>query len=533
MSSVLHYHTRSAPVPGDPLPVAVRLASSSGDEPYVLYENHGAYAVAVGAAAELVVTPGTVRLRGPQTDRTEPWTGHPGPVIRGLLATLPFEGWRAYGTVAFELAYAGTPELAGLPADQVLLHLVVPAVETRLQDGTATVRALAPRDAQEAVAALARSPIEVGQSVPVQLDDSGAELYRQAVATAVREISTGSLRKVVLSRSVPVDADVDIPGTYLLGRARNTPARSFLLRLGGLRAAGFCPEIVLSVDAAGEVRTQPLAGTRALTGEPAEDSRLRGELLADPKEVYEHAVIVRTSFGELEEVCVPGSVGVRDYMTVKLRGSVQHLASDLAGQLAPGRDGWDALQALFPAGTVSGVPKTEANACIRRLDRDPRELYGGAVLTVDQDGSFDVALVLRSVYQRAGRTWLRAGAGIVGQSRPERELTETCEKLRSVSLSVAVVPPAAPARDEPAPLTLELMRDDVAEALRRPVSSVDDEESLIAQGLDSVGLMTLASKWSSYGVRLKVAELASDPTLTVWWDKVRARHGETTPALVT
>ncbi|WP_073788862.1 salicylate synthase [Streptomyces uncialis] len=537
-SSPRLYHTLSTPVPGDPLTVAVRLAMRAADTPHVLYERHGTWSVAVGAAAELTVTPAEVRLSAPDGERTAPWEGHPGPVVRQLLAGLPFEDWRAYGTAAFELAYAGTPSLAELPGDQVLLRLIVPAVETRITDGTAVIRALDPEAAERTAAALDPTAIEVGRTVPVDLAGEDSELYLKAVSSAAQEIREGrdgSPRKVILSRSVPVREPVDIARTYLLGRSRNTPARSFLLGLDGLRAAGFSPEIVLAVDPGGRVRTQPLAGTRALTGEAGEDDRLRRELLADPKEFYEHAVTVRTSFGELADICVPGSVAVHDYMSVKPRGTAQHLASELAGTLAPGRDGWDALASLFPAVTVSGVPKSAANVCIRRLERDPRGLYGGAVLTVDQDGSFDVALVLRSVYQRGERTWLRAGAGIVGQSLPEREFTETCEKLRSVSLSVVAA--QAPGADAAAPdradrdtgLSVERMRADIAEALRCPVELVDDERSLIAQGLDSVGLMTVASKWSAFGVRLKVADLALEPTLAAWGELVRAQRDGGTP----
>jgi salicylate synthetase len=132
-------------------------------------------------------------------------------------------------------------------------------------------------------------------------------------------------------------------------------------------------------------------------------------------------------------VCAPGTVRVADFMSVKERGSVQHPASDVVGRLADGRTSWDAFAALFPAVTASGIPKAAACDMIRRSESGERGLYSGAVLTVDADGAIDAALVLRSVFRRNGRTWLRAGAGIVAQSTPERELEETVEKLRSVS----------------------------------------------------------------------------------------------------
>jgi salicylate synthase len=196
---------------------------------------------------------------------------------------------------------------------------------------------------------------------------------------------------------------------------------------------GFSPEIVVKVDRDGLVVTQPLAGTRRMVGDRRENERLRSELCDDSKEVYEHAISVKAASEELLSLCSPGSVTIGEYMTVKERGTVQHLASSLSGQLAEGRTQWDALMTLFPAVTASGVPKLAALHAIRRFEQGNRGLYGGSVLTVDEDGALDAALVLRTAFWQDGRAWLQAGAGIVGQSNPDRELEETCEKLRSVS----------------------------------------------------------------------------------------------------
>jgi salicylate synthetase len=129
-------------------------------------------------------------------------------------------------------------------------------------------------------------------------------------------------------------------------------------------------------------------------------------------------------------------------MRVVPRGSVQHLGSRIRGRLQSGATCWDAFARLFPAVTACGLPKAPACAAIGRHEDGPRGLYAGAVLTADHEGTLDAALVLRSVYQRDGRTWLRAGAGIVAQSTPERELEETREKLRSVSRFLAAPRPA-------------------------------------------------------------------------------------------
>ncbi|MGW0593039.1 chorismate-binding protein [Streptosporangium sp. NPDC002607] len=205
---------------------------------------------------------------------------------------------------------------------------------------------------------------------------------------------------------------------------------SFLLNLGGQRAAGFSPETIVEVEANGRIRTQPLAGTRSLGPDAAENDRLREELRTDPKEVHEHAISVRLAAEEMETICRPGSVVIEEFMTVKARGSVQHLASRVAGRLRENLGPWSAFAALFPAVTV--VPKSAALAALNRHEPEPRGLYGGAVFRAGTDGSLDAALVLRTLFAHGNHTWLRAGAGIMGQSTPEREYEETCEKLRSV-----------------------------------------------------------------------------------------------------
>ncbi|QZL07104.1 salicylate synthase [Streptomyces sp. BHT-5-2] len=362
------------------------------------------------------------------------------------LSALPFRGWRAYGWAAFEASYA----LAGLDLeddDTPLLQLMVPATEVRLTGGAALMRTVGPVPAElRAMVAGGpdSGPAEAEGPRPLPVDVTADDGYREAVASAVRDIRAGKLQKVILSRVVPVGFPVDLVSTYAYGRQHNRPARSFLLSFGELAAAGFSPETVTEVRD-DHVATQPLAGTRALSGEAERDRRLREALLTDPKEVYEHAISVQTSVNELRTVSRPGTVRVEDFMSVKERGSVQHLASSVSGRLATGHDAWDALRACFPAVTASGIPKAAAYTCIRRLETQPRGLYSGVVMTVDANGDMDTALTLRTVYQRRGRAWLRAGAGIVEQSTPDREFEETCEKLRSISRWLVPAGSAAPA----------------------------------------------------------------------------------------
>lgn len=445
---MLRYRSAETELPGEPLLLAARLAESGLFDQYVVYEREGDFRFAGGALGEIVAGRSGVRRRWLAEETAAPLGPHPLRQVGEELAKAPAEGWTAYGWMAFEFSHLHTdhPERAG---DADLLHLVVPHTEVRFRQETAEVRS-ADQETLDAVLELLAKPVTRTpvDPRPIEVADPSGR-YPEMVARAVEEIRSGTdLQKVILSRPVPVPFPVDFVATYVHGRTHNTPARSFLLHLAGRRVAGFSPETVAEVSADGEVVTQPLAGTRARGFGGAEDERLRAELLADPKEISEHVLSVKLAEEEMATVCRPGSVSVRDLLSVRQRGSVQHLGSSVHGLLADDATAWDALRAVFPAVTASGIPKLPAYDCITRLEEGHRGIYSGAVLQVESDGALDAALVLRSVFEEDGRTWLRAGAGILAGSTPARELEETCEKLRSVAPYVVPAQPvtsAAPA----------------------------------------------------------------------------------------
>ncbi|MFI7500899.1 salicylate synthase [Streptomyces sp. NPDC049687] len=442
---MLRYRSAEAELPGEPVELAAGLAESGLFDRYVVYEREGDFWFAGGALAEVVVTRSEIRCSRLGEEDAAPLEPHPLGQVRERLARVDVEDWRAYGWMAFELSHlhAGRPDRAG---DGELLHLLVPHSEVRLrQDGTALVRS-ADQETLEVLLALLRNPVVRPAPVPRPIEVTDTEgRYAELVARAIEEIRTTGLQKVILSRTVPVPFGVDFPGTYVYGRTHNSPARSFLLNLGGRRVVGFSPETVAEVGADGEVVTQPLAGTRARGLGEQEDERLRAELLSDPKEISEHVLSVKLAEEELATVCRPGTVSVRDLMSIRRRGSVQHLGSSVHGRLADQANAWDVLRAVFPAVTASGIPKAPAFDCIARLEEGRRGIYSGAVLMAGSDGGLDAALVLRSLFEEDGRTWLRAGAGILAGSTPERELEETCEKLRSVAPYVVPAPGQEPA----------------------------------------------------------------------------------------
>ncbi|MFD0375931.1 salicylate synthase [Streptomyces sp. NPDC127112] len=434
-----HYRSAVLETAQEPLDIAVGLAASGLSTTSVVHEAPGEWSVALGVAAEVVVDATSVRCTSLGVTREEPWSGDPLAVVREFLSGLQISDWTAYGWCAFELSHA----VAGMTVGEgTLLHLVVPETELRLTGSRIHLRSLtssALTAAEEALARIAAgiAPTAPAASQPVRVDlENGAETYRHSVASLIEEIRAGKLQKAILSREVPVTADVDFPASYRKGRLENTPARSFLLEMGGLSCFGFSPETVVEVSADRRVSSQPLAGTRALTGDADLDRKLREDLLSDPKELHEHAISVKVAVDELIGPCEPDSVVVEEYMSVKERGSVQHLASRVVGRMPEDASPWDGFAAVFPAVTASGVPKLPAYQAIQRHEQSRRGPYAGAVLKVSEDGSMDAALVLRSVYAQDGRTWLRAGAGIVGHSHPDRELEETREKLRCVATSL-------------------------------------------------------------------------------------------------
>ncbi|MFF3071764.1 salicylate synthase [Kitasatospora sp. NPDC057904] len=412
----------------DPLAITAQLVGSGLLGEYVVYERQSCWHVAGNPVAEIRVDDRRVHTLLAGGGSAEDWSGRPWRQVERALGRIPVADWHAYGWACFELA-----SRPGSGTAEPLAHLFVPGVEFEVRADRVRVRALEGSDL-DAARKLLTEPAQGPDPTCVPLDVRQADTaYQAGVAHAVAEIGRGRLEKVILSRPVPVPFPVDLTASYLAGRRHNTPARSFLLDLGGWQAAGFSPETVVEVDAVGTASTQPLAGTRALTGDPDTDEALRAELFRDPKEVFEHASSVRLAVTELESVGEPGACRVSEFMAVRRRGSVQHLASRVTTTLADGRTAWDALGAVFPPVTASGIPKAAAYRLIEELEEQPRGLYSGTVLMAAADGSLDAALVLRAVYQRDGRAWLRAGAGVVGTSRPAREYEETCEKLASVA----------------------------------------------------------------------------------------------------
>jgi salicylate synthetase len=427
----------SIPLPAEinPADLAAELAAAlperMGDE-YLLYEQDGEWILAIGVLAMVELDSDELRVTHDGVTQRQNWSGRPGPVLAEALDRLLLETDQLFGWIAFEfgvyrygLQERLTPRTPLARLFWPRTRIVVTGTEVRVRGGEGRHH-----DAVRGLLGDGVPSLPHARAIDVTADSSG---YRDRVKAAVGEIVSGNYDKVILSRCVEVPFALDFPSTYRLGRRNNTPVRSFLLRLGGIRAVGYSPELVAAVHRDGVVVTEPLAGTRALGHGPVRDREARHDLETNSKEIVEHAISVRTSLQEITEIAEPGTAAVVDFMTVRERGSVQHLGSTITARLSSSRDRMDALEALFPAVTASGIPKAAGVEAILRLDESRRGLYSGAVVMISADGGLDAALTLRAAYECDGKTWLRAGAGIIEASEPEREFEETCEKLSTLA----------------------------------------------------------------------------------------------------
>ncbi|MFI1396910.1 salicylate synthase [Streptomyces sp. NPDC020681] len=417
-----------------PMPAAMRLVRHAGFADYMLYERDDRWTYAGGSVLMIAVDHRGLHARGIGMDAHAPGdsvasSGGPADVVAAarLLEESSVPDWRAYGWLAFEAG--GTT-----PSETPQLCLTVPQVEVRLDEaGHALLRATDAATLDRLASVLLEESTDTTASGQVALDlQAGGAAYQELVSRAVSQVQDTELRKVIVSRRIEVDKEIDLAATYEAGRSANSPARSYLFAMGGLRAAGFSPETVVEIDRR-VITTHVLAGTRATGSDQDATDALRDQLLGDAKEVHEHAITVADALTDFAQVCAPDSAAATRFMKVVRRGSVQHLASTLRGELAEHVDPWAALCALFPPAAATGVPRRAALDTIRRLEERERGLYGGAVIACDAHGGLDAALALRTVFQRNGRTWLQAGAGVTSGSDPRREFEETCEKLRSVA----------------------------------------------------------------------------------------------------
>jgi anthranilate synthase component 1 len=218
----------------------------------------------------------------------------------------------------------------------------------------------------------------------------------------------------------------------------------YLLRFGDLDVVGSSPEALVKVEGT-RALMHPIAGTRPRGATPEADTALAAELLSDPKERAEHVMLVDLGRNDLGRIATAGSVEVVDLMTVERFSHVMHLVSTVVCEVAPSVSSLDVLCACFPAGTLSGAPKVRAMEVIEALEPTRRGLYGGVVGYVDVAGDLDTAVAIRTVVMRDGHAYVQAGAGIVADSDPSLEDTESRNKAAAVLAALASAEALRPA----------------------------------------------------------------------------------------
>jgi anthranilate synthase component 1 len=255
--------------------------------------------------------------------------------------------------------------------------------------------------------------------------------YFAMVAKAKDYITAGDIFQVVLSQRF--EAEFTLPPTALYRALRRTNPSPYMyfLDFGDFAVAGSSPEILVRVQD-GEITIRPIAGTRKRGSTPTRDQELAAELLADPKEMAEHLMLLDLGRNDVGRVAKTGTVKVTDKFFLEYYSHVMHIVSNVVGVLDPKYDFVDALSAGFPAGTVSGAPKVRAMEIIDELEKSRRGIYGGCVGYFSADGTMDTCIVLRTAILKDGKLYAQAGAGIVADSVPELEHMECENKARAL-----------------------------------------------------------------------------------------------------
>ena len=276
-------------------------------------------------------------------------------------------------------------------------------------------------------------PIQLKSEIQPQFPK---EKYCSMVEKAKHYIHEGDIFQVVLSNPMRAKAEGSLFDTYRVLRATNPSPYMFYFSSDDIEIAGASPETLVKLEH-GKLSTFPLAGTRPRGKTPEEDKALEADLLQDEQELAEHYMLVDLGRNDIGKISELGSVKVEKYLTVERYSCVMHLGSTVTGTIKKGKDAIDAVDAILPAGTLSGAPKFRACQIIQELEKSKRGIYGGAIGYVDFTGNLDVCIAIRLVYKKKDEICIRSGAGIVADSVPEKEFEECQNKARAVVRAIS------------------------------------------------------------------------------------------------
>lgn len=259
--------------------------------------------------------------------------------------------------------------------------------------------------------------------------------FMACVERAKEYIFAGDIFQVVLSQRFECQMDADPFSVYMALKEINPSPYMYFLDFGDMKIVGSSPEILVKVDGK-KVVLRPIAGTRPRGRDAVEDEALAREMLNDPKERAEHVMLVDLGRNDIGRVSKFGSVTVDEFMAVEKYSHVQHIVSNVTGELNDEIDSFDVLEASFPAGTVSGAPKVRAMQIIEELEPIKRGAYAGSVGYFAFNMDMDFAITIRTIIIQNGRAYIQAGAGIVADSDPEREHQECVNKGKGMMKAI-------------------------------------------------------------------------------------------------
>ncbi len=346
-----------------------------------------------------------------------------------------------------------------LPEDAPLAHFIIPD-ELIIFDNirnTMTAVVIAFPDEQADPAAVYREASRridsmterMSRSMPVGSPDPVGEpgipqaeikpaTFMEMVGKVKDYIRAGDIIQSVISQPFTCPAPEDLWMLYRAQRYINPSPYLFFMHLADTALVGSSPETMVRLE--NRVATlRPIAGTRPRGDSEKNDRLLADELLADEKERAEHLMLVDLGRNDLGRIASTGTVQVTDLMFVERYSHVMHLVSNITCDLKPEMDAWDLVRATFPAGTLSGAPKVRAMEIIAELEETPRGPYGGAVGYISFGGNMDLAITIRTACVESGRLTIRAGAGIVADSDPEKEHQETVNKAMAIQKALEMI----------------------------------------------------------------------------------------------
>lgn len=257
------------------------------------------------------------------------------------------------------------------------------------------------------------------------------EQYYEMVKKAKRHIYEGDIFQVVLSNRIEAEMEGSLLNAYRVLRIMNPSPYMFYFSSDDLEVAGASPETLVKLEH-DTVHTFPLAGTKPRGKTKAEDEAFEMELLSDEKELAEHNMLVDLGRNDLGKISKFGTVEVEKYMSIERFSHVMHIGSTVKGQIRDDKTALDAIDAVLPAGTLSGAPKLKAMEIINKLENNKRGIYGGAIGYIDFAGNMDTCIAIRIAYKKGNKVFVRSGAGIVADSIPEKEYEECINKAMAV-----------------------------------------------------------------------------------------------------